>query len=168
MRGSGSPPPLATVRVVERGFDNRRSGALRRADERIVAVLRSTPIFAALPADAVRDLAAAARVRTVRTGAAVVQDGGADEGVFVISAGRFVVVAGGEVCDELGPGDHFGEVGWLYGTERTASVEAVADGEVVCLSGEQLDELVRHYPTARVAITAEASRRYGDTARRLP
>ncbi len=151
--------------VVERRFDQGRGGA-RRGDERIVGVLRSTPIFAALPVEAVRELAAMARARPVRAGAAVVEDGAGDDGVFVISMGRFAVVAAGEVCDELGPGDHFGEVGWLYGTERTASVEAIVDGEVLRLTGEQLDTFVRRYPTARAAITAEASRRYGDTARR--
>ena len=125
-----------------------------------MVLLRSSPAFAGLTSTALAELAGAFHRQSVTAETEVVSAGADGDAVYVIAVGTFAVSAGGRRLVELGVGDHFGEVGWLYGTPRTASVLALTDGEVLRLPGGVLDEFLTHHPSARVAIASAASSRY--------
>jgi CRP-like cAMP-binding protein len=56
----------------------------------------------------------------------VVTQGGRGDAFFIIESGRAQVVHDGQVVDELGPGDYFGEIALLEpGGVRAATVVAV-------------------------------------------
>lgn len=138
------------------------AGRARRVDgvQQVVALLRSSAVFAGLPTASLHELAGLVRRQHIGASTSVVVDGSVDDAFYIIRSGRFSVEIAGRVVNELVPPDHFGEVAWLYGTPRTASVTALTDGEVLRCSGELFaDFLVRH-PSARSAIAYEASHRY--------
>lgn len=46
-------------------------------------------------------------------------------------------------------GDHFGEIGLIYGLKRTATVRSLNYGSLACLTQSGLEELYKNFPTLR-------------------
>ncbi len=65
--------------------------------------------------------------RTFDAGDTVLVEGESGVGFFVIDTGHATVSVGGTERRKLGPGDSFGEVALLAGTDRTATVTADED-----------------------------------------
>lgn len=80
----------------------------------------------------------------------VVKEGGTGDSVYVIRSGNAKVVVhviGKEIeLATLSPGDVFGEVAFLTGRPRTASVMAVGDLEVMEFDKALLQEILEAYP----------------------
>ncbi len=67
----------------------------------------------------------------------LVKQGDSGTDLFIVESGQFVVTddkGGGRVLDSLGEGDVFGEMAFLGGEERSASVTANTTGSVLKLS----------------------------------
>lgn len=60
----------------------------------------------------------------------VTREGAGGAGFFIVEEGQADVTINGERVGELGPGDYFGEVALLTGSERTATI--VARTDMVC------------------------------------
>ena len=89
------------------------------------------PLFAGLERRDLEQIANTMRPRTFRPGDTVATEGAGGVGFFVIESGRARVTVHGEERGLLGPGDYFGEIALIAGTDRTATV--TADGELRCL-----------------------------------
>lgn len=57
-------------------------------------------------------------------GTEIITEGEIDNSFYVVVAGEVAVHKGDQVLDKLKPGDCFGEMGFIAGTERTASIIA--------------------------------------------
>jgi CRP-like cAMP-binding protein len=58
------------------------------------------------------------------------QQGAGGAGFFVIDEGEASVTVDGQPRRTIGPGDYFGEIALLTGSERTATI--VADTDMLC------------------------------------
>lgn len=96
------------------------------------------------------------RHQEVAAGTRVLGEAHDPDGMYVILKGRFAVVksAGGEdrVLAELGEGEHFGEMGLIDRGPRSASVDAVSDGEVIYLSRKDFERILGEFPEVRLKI----------------
>ncbi len=97
--------------------------------------------------------------RVVRAGGIVVSEGDPGDSIFVIASGsvRILVVGGhGRPLEirRLDAGDFFGEVAALSGKPRSATVVAVADGELLEIEHWALEILVDARPAARPILEA--------------
>jgi cyclic nucleotide gated channel alpha 3 len=85
--------------------------------------------------------------------------------MYIVNRGRLQVVAdnGKTVLATLRPGSYFGEISILNmgnaGNRRTASVRSVGYSDLFCLSKNDLWEVLKDYPTARVRLEAIAIKR---------
>jgi len=85
--------------------------------------------------------------------------------MYIVNRGRLQVVAdnGRSVLATLRPGSYFGEISILNmgnaGNKRTASVRSVGYSDLFCLSKQDLWEVLKDYPTARVRLEAIAGKR---------
>jgi len=85
--------------------------------------------------------------------------------MYIVNRGRLQVVAenGRTVLATLRPGSYFGEISILNmgnaGNRRTASVRSVGYSDLFCLSKNDLWEVLKDYPTARVRLEAIAVKR---------
>jgi serine/threonine-protein kinase len=79
-------------------------------------------------------------VTPVAAGTRIFGEDAAADAIYLIVSGYFEVSRGGRRVQVLGPGDAFGEGALLAGTRRQGAVVAVTDGELVRLSGEQVEE----------------------------
>lgn len=97
-------------------------------------------------------------------GNVLVRQGEAADALFIVVSGRFeVTIAGrdGRVA-EVGPGSPVGEIAFLAGGTRTATVTAARDSLVLKLGREQFERLCAKSPAIWRALTAALARRLAD------
>jgi MFS family permease len=131
-----------------------------------IALLRSIPLFAELPAPAVEGLAAALTPVEVPTGTVLIRQGEDGDAYYAIAAGQFDVLQNGHFLRRCGRGDGVGEIALLRAVPRTATVTAHTDATVYRLAREPfLTAVLGHAATQRQAhsiadaqLTADASR----------
>ncbi|MFN7177140.1 MAG: cyclic nucleotide-binding domain-containing protein, partial [Thermaurantiacus sp.] len=105
----------------------------------------------------------AAKVETVRAGAAIISEGSDDSHLYIIRRGSCVVeknIGGKPVfLNYLPAGSYFGEMAVLEGGPRTATVRAAIRSEVVRLDGAAFRALFDRNPELRARTLAEMSAR---------
>ncbi len=92
-----------------------------------VDTLRKVPLFAGLDQRELRQVADSMQERRFPAGSTVVREGAAGAGFFIVEEGEAEVTVGGEPRGTIGPGDYFGEIALLTGSERTATITARTD-----------------------------------------
>src|SRR5512143_3833510 len=93
------------------------------ADDATDALLRAS-LFSDLDPTEIGLLAGSMRRRIFRAGDVVTVEGEGADGFFVIERGEAEVAVQGQLRGRVGPGDFFGEIALLMGTERTATITA--------------------------------------------
>lgn len=93
---------------------------------------------------------------TLERGQRLVRQGEPADALFIVVSGRFdVTVAGRDApIAEIGPGSPIGEIAFLAGGTRTATVTAVRDSLVLKLGREQFERLCARMPAIWRALTA--------------
>ena len=95
-----------------------------------VDALKKVPLFADLDSRELQDIANSMRERRVAAGDVILEQGAAGAGFFVVDQGMADVTVDGDSVATIGPGDYFGEIALLTGSDRTATVTAQTD--MVC------------------------------------
>jgi MFS family permease len=117
-----------------------------------IALLRSLPLFAELPAPAIEGLAAALTPVDVPAGAALIRQGDPGDAYYAIAAGELDVAADGRFLRRCGRGEGVGEIALLRAIPRTATVTAHTAATVYELSRELfLAAVLGHAATQRQA-----------------
>ena len=120
-----------------------------------IALLRSLPLFAELPAPALEGLAGALIPRDIPAGTDLIRQGELGDAYYAIASGHFEVWQDGCVIRECGRGDGVGEIALLRAIPRTATVTARTDGTVYELGREPfLTAVLGHAATEREAVRA--------------
>jgi len=70
------------------------------------------------------------RERRFAAGDTVTEEGAVGAGFFIVEDGTAEVIIDGASVGSIGPGDYFGEVALLTGSDRTATI--VATTEMLC------------------------------------
>lgn len=125
-------------------------------------MIAKVPVFAGLPEEAQRALAAATNPRLFADGEEIVHEGDPGGTMYLIQRGRVIVTVGSDArrVATTEAGGYFGEMSLLTGDPRTATV--TADGDCLLLEIAAID--VRQYVLAHPAVleelaSAAASRR---------
>jgi hypothetical protein len=117
-----------------------------------IALLRSLPLFAELPAPAIEGLASALRPMQLPAGAVLIRQGDPGDAYYAIAAGELDVVQDGRLLRRCGRGEGVGEIALLRAIPRTATVIAHSAATVYRLGREPfLVAVLGHAPTLRQA-----------------
>lgn len=110
-------------------------------------------------------LAARFALRTLRRGDVLMRQGDAADALHVVVSGRFSVTLEGRrtPLSEIGPGQPAGEIAFLTGGRRTATVTAMRDSLVLSLSRAEFDDLAAAHPGIWSALTTMLARRLAAT-----
>ena len=92
-----------------------------------VDMLKKVPLFAALDAKELEQISASMRERRFAAGDTVTEEGAGGAGFFVVESGQADVSVEGVPRRTIGPGDYFGEIALLTGSDRTATITATSD-----------------------------------------
>jgi CRP-like cAMP-binding protein len=116
--------------------------------ESVLSCIKNVPLFAGLSEGDQRALAQAAYRRTFRKGDIVVREGGEGGTLYATLSGRFKVIVlrmdgRAIIRNFLGPGDIFGEISFLDGQPRSATVETCEDGDVLAIPNGPFLQLLR-------------------------
>jgi ATP/ADP translocase len=129
--------------------------------------LRGLPLFSALTARQLANLARVVREEAVPAGSVIVREGDCDDRLFLIVEGAIEILLGERLLAKMGPGDFFGEIALFEGTPRTA--DAVARTRVRLLQLERTDllSLIEEMPGIAVTLIQTLSRRVSELTKRL-
>jgi ribosome-associated toxin RatA of RatAB toxin-antitoxin module/CRP-like cAMP-binding protein len=110
-------------------------------------VLRTTKLATELSDAQVQTLASVMELKDLTEGEVLVREGTADEHLYVIVSGVLGVVKNAGAAEQvtlntLSAGDFAGELSWLDGAQRYASLMAMAPTRVIGLERVQLESLV--------------------------
>jgi hypothetical protein len=117
-----------------------------------IALLRSLPLFAELPAPAIEGLAAALRPVELSAGDVLIRQGDPGDAYFAIAAGELDAEQDGQWLGRYGRGEGVGEIALLRAVPRTATVTAHTAATVYRLDRDLfLTAVLGHAPTRRQA-----------------
>ncbi|MFV0295438.1 MAG: patatin-like phospholipase family protein [Hyphomicrobiaceae bacterium] len=128
------------------------------------SALPPTGIFADLTNADRRRLEAGFARRDLKRGEVLVRQGDEAVALYIVVSGRFEVTVAGHdgAVAEIGSGSPIGEIAFLSGGRRTATVTAVRDSIVLRLERVDFDHLCENSPTIWGALTATLARRLAD------
>lgn len=143
------PPDTATDNALET-----RARHLARID-----------VFAVLPEERLRDLAAEARPCLFAEGEVIIRQGDAGETVYLVERGQVSVRAqaaiGSLEVTKLGPGAFFGEISLLTGAPRSATVVALSECMVLAVDKHALEPILRGHPEVAESMSRVLAERRG-------
>jgi CRP/FNR family cyclic AMP-dependent transcriptional regulator len=93
-------------------------------------VLKKVPLFAGLDDRELEQIATSMKERRFSAGDTVTEEGAGGAGFFVVEEGSADVTVDGQARGSIGPGDYFGEIALLTGSDRTATI--LASSDMVC------------------------------------
>ncbi len=92
-------------------------------------------------------------IHTIPPGRSIIKEGDSGSSVFILTRGGvrvYATIAGKKVeLAILGPSDFFGEIAFLTGRPRTATVETVEESDVLEVAEEDLNEMISKSPRIR-------------------
>lgn len=115
------------------------------------SVLAESVLFAGLSAASIDALAAIASPLSLRSGERLFSEGEAAEHLYVVATGRLRVMIGDRFAGVVGALEPIGEIGLLSGENRTATIEAIRDSQLVQIRKDRLMEFMVANPHALVA-----------------
>ncbi len=128
-------------------------------------------LFASLPPSEMAELNSQIERHIYKPGGIVVNEGDTGKSLYVIKKGSLKVSTGvlGKTIDigMLSEGDVFGEIAFLTGRPRTASVTASTDSEVIEIKEEVLQELIRKHPEINNILRTFYESRVHDTVQKI-
>lgn len=133
-----------------------------------LALLRSLPMFAPLPARVIERLATNLVMLEVLAGATIIRQGDPGDRFYVVAEGEVLASIDDVPVRQLGAGAHFGEIALLRNVARTATVTAQSKVRLYALDREDFLEAVTGNATSAALAEAVVSDRLreGGKARR--
>lgn len=89
----------------------------------------------------------------------IVKEGEASRELFIVFFGLAGVRKGEELMAKLWPGDLFGEIAFLGGGPRTATVSALEDSEIFRCEAAEFAKIIEEYPELKGALSQVAQLR---------
>jgi serine/threonine protein kinase len=109
--------------------------------EDIVDYVRNTPFFEMFSKEQVKEILSASTIIRLFKGNIVVAEGEIDDSLYIILSGKVEVLKGGEKIDFINRGECFGEMAYLSGRPRSATLKAATDCILMKISAVLMDEV---------------------------
>ena len=130
-------------------------------DARLLALLRSMPIFAPLPAPTMERILASLERRELLAGQTLIREGDPGDRCYILAEGDVDVFQGGERVAVRHGVDILGEIALLRNIPRTATVVAASPLVLYALERGPFLEAVTGHPQARATAEQAAAERMG-------
>lgn len=133
-------------------------------DQSAVELLKSVTLFADLEEGELERFSHVAVPRSFPAGTRVFHEGDDSDACYIVKDGSFRVTrehSDGRAITlaTLGPGEIFGELAMLDGDQRSASAEALTDGDLLALPANDVRALLARHPEISLKLVAGLVRR---------
>jgi CRP/FNR family transcriptional regulator len=133
-------------------------------EQSAVELLKSVTLFSDLEEGELERFSHVAVPRSFPAGTRVFHEGDSSDACYIVKNGTFRVTrehSDGRVITlaTLGPGEIFGELAMLDGDERSASAEAITDGDLLALPANDVRALLGRHPEIALKLVAGLVRR---------
>jgi CRP/FNR family transcriptional regulator, cyclic AMP receptor protein len=125
-----------------------------REQRALAEELADLPNFKECGKDDRRALAESGNVVTLPDGWAFVQEGTPGDAAYILLAGEANVLVGRTIIATLGPGAIIGEMAYLHGGQRHATVATHGRVRAVRFDYDKLDELIKKRPELKDVLRA--------------
>ena len=137
----------------------------KRIPNEVVEHFARIPLFRDVSKRSLRRIVSAATEIDIRSGTVIVEEGRSDRYLYVLLDGTAVVTREGRRRDTIGPGEFFGELAFLDGGPRSATVTATSDSRLVILSPTEMDAVIREEPGLALRLIAVLAEHLRDATR---
>ena len=127
-----------------------------------IQLLRSIPIFAALPAPSLEGIARDLEPLTVSQGTVVIKEGDRGDCYYAVSEGELAISRDSQLLQMVSRGDGFGEIALIRDVPRQATVTAATEASLYTLDRELFVQTVTGHATAISAVRRIITRHLGD------
>ena len=163
MPDTTSPPDTAPAAA---------GSAIGTTPEALRQALRETILFNELDAEQLDHISAAGTVRSLQRNVVLFEEGAEPHEFYLVMAGRIAIAQESEDGREsllalMGPGELFGELGFLDGHNRSAQARALEESKVLVVPYAELRLLYENHPTALWSAVQLLARRLRATDRAL-
>lgn len=117
-----------------------------------IALLLKVFFFKDLSADELLEIMAITRRERYSMGQRVFESGASADSLYIIRSGSMMVKKGAIVLATLGIGDTIGEMSFVDRGERSATVAAIEETELLRVSFATLEALLERYPQMAVKV----------------
>ncbi|MFN8215877.1 MAG: Crp/Fnr family transcriptional regulator [Solirubrobacterales bacterium] len=133
-------------------------------EQSAVELLKSVALFEDLGEEELERFSHVAVPRAYPAGTRVFHEGDSSDACYIVRSGSFRITrehSDGRAITlaTLGPGEIFGELAMLDGDKRSASAEALSDGEVLALPAGDVRSLLARHPEIALKLVAGLVRR---------
>ncbi len=114
----------------------------------------AVPLFSGFSQGEFEEFTKLMNVQTHGSGEIIVREGDRGKSVYIIASGSvkvYTTMLSGEVVElaKLWPSEFFGEISFLTGKPRTATIETLEDTTVLEMTEDRLNELIQKHPRVR-------------------
>ena len=104
--------------------------------------------------------------KTFAPGETLFLEGDYSQDMYILVSGKLDVYKGDKKIAELAdPGTTAGELSYLFGSKRTATIKALNDVEVIKVPADQIKNVLRKYPSIAHEITLRLAKRLEETTK---
>ncbi len=104
--------------------------------------------------------------KTFASGETLFLQGDHSQDMYILISGKLEVYRGDKKITEFaGPGTTAGELSFLFGSKRTATIKAFNDVEVIMIPADHIKNILRKYPSITNQMTLKLARRLEETAK---
>lgn len=114
--------------------------------------LRQSVLFELAPESVLSKVAEIVRETSIKAGEKLIEKGETGDSMYIVCKGKVKVHDGDLLLSHLGKGHAFGEMAALDGEDRTASITAVEDTELIQLNRDDLSDLFSKEPEVAKAL----------------
>ena len=129
------------------------------------------PLFSDLTQEEFNDFTKRMILHTAPAGKAVIKEGDTGSSVFILTRGSvrvYATITGKKVeLAVLQSSDFFGEIAFLTGQPRTATVEAIEDSDVLEVADKDMNEMIAKSPRIREVLKNYHETRAKDTIEKV-
>jgi CRP-like cAMP-binding protein len=127
-----------------------------------IQLLRSIPIFAALPAPSLEGIARDLEPLTVPKGTVVIKEGESGDCYYAVAEGELAISREGQSLQVVSRGDGFGEIALIRDVPRQATVTATTDASLYTLNKEMFVQAVTGHTATISAVGRIIAGHLGD------
>lgn len=124
------------LRVALRGFTET---AINGKVKDVVDFMLHLPFFKNFSKEHIKELIATSKIAKVRKGKTIVTEGEIDDTFYIILSGKVTIKKGDKTISVIGHGECFGEMAYICGQARAATVIAETDCILLIISAPLLD-----------------------------